>query len=187
MRVLIACEFSGVVRRAFAARGHTAISADLLPAEDGETRMHFQGDARQIDPKQFDLIIAHPPCKDLAVSGARWLKSKGENRINAALAFFRWWLDADCKRIAVENPVSIVASRIRKPTQIVQPWWFGHGETKATCWWIKGLPLLKPTNIVNGRTPRVHFASPGPDRWKERSRTLQGMADAMADQWGNAL
>lgn len=129
-------------------------------------------------------MIAHPPCTHLAVSGARWFKEKQTEQAEA-LEFVRSLLSAAIPRIALENPVSIISSRIRKPDQIIQPWQFGHGETKATCLWLKNLPKLVPTKIVEGRTPRVHFASPGPDRWKERSRTLQGIADAMADQWGS--
>lgn len=185
MRVLIACEFSGVVRRAFRARGHDAWSCDLLPAEDKDAH-HFDGDIfyhlRSTAP--WDLLIAHPPCTHLAVSGARWFKEKISEQQDA-LEFVRRLLRANVPRIALENPISIISSRIRKPDQIIQPWQFGHGETKATCLWLKNLPKLAPTKIVEGRTPRVHFASPGPDRWKERSRTLEGIAQAMADQWGD--
>jgi hypothetical protein len=185
MNVLIACEFSGVVRSAFQAQGHFAMSCDLLPAEDG-SQDHFQGDAIEAayGPGQWDLMIAHPPCTHLAVSGARWFKEKQAEQVEA-LDFVRRLLDAPIPRIALENPISIISSRIRKPDQILQPWQFGHGEVKATCLWLKNLPNLVPTDIVEGRTPRVHFASPGPDRWKERSRTLTGIADAMAAQWGS--
>jgi hypothetical protein len=181
MRVLIACEFSGVVRDAFAARGHEAWSCDLLPTE--ANGWHFVDDVRRRIDWGWDLMIAHPPCTHLAVSGARWFKDKQAEQAEA-LQFVRDLLAAPIERIALENPISIISSRIRKPDQIVQPWQFGHGETKATCLWLKNLPKLVPTNIVEGRQPRVHFASPGPDRWKERSRTLQGIAEAMADQWG---
>lgn len=190
MRVLIACEFSGIVRDAFAARGHDAWSCDLLPSERGG--QHFQhdifsegeeGDLIPAGVGHWDLMIAHPPCTHLAVSGARWFKGK-EKEQAAALNFVRRLLAMPIDRIALENPISIISSRIRKPDQIIQPWQFGHGEVKASCLWLKGLPLLKPSNVVSGRTPRLHFASPGPDRWKERSRTLQGIAQAMADQWG---
>jgi hypothetical protein len=185
MNVLIACEFSGVVRRAFQAQGHFAMSCDLLPAEDGSVD-HFQGDALEAAyaSRQWDLMICHPPCTHLAVSGARWFKDKLAEQAEA-LEFVRKLLDAPIPRIALENPVSIISSRIRKPDQTIQPWQFGHGEVKATCLWLKNLPKLVPTNIVEGRTPRVHYASPGPDRWKERSRTLPGIAEAMASQWGN--
>lgn len=194
MRVLVACEFSGVVREAFRAIGHDAYSCDLLPAEDG-SKYHFQFDVRVAlgrhhgishgNPYRWDLMIAHPPCTHLAVSGARWFKEKQTEQAEA-LEFVSALLDAPIDRIALENPISIISSKIRKPDQIVQPWWFGHGETKATCLWLKGLPRLTPTNVVEGRTPRVHYASPGPDRWKERSRTLPGIAQAMAEQWGGA-
>jgi len=186
MRVLVACEFSGVVRSAFRARGHDAWSCDLLPAEDGSP-FHLEGDAiEHIAGFNWSLLIAHPPCTHLAVSGARWFKEKRQEQ-EEALAFVSRLLSAPVQHIALENPISIISSKIRKPDQIIQPWQFGHGETKATCLWLKGLPALRPTKIVEGRTPRVHFASPGPDRWKERSRTLVGIADAMAEQWGSAL
>jgi hypothetical protein len=191
MRVLVACEFSGIVRDAFRARGHDAWSVDLLPTE-ADPRWHYTADAllcvqswaHMFDPlTPWDLMIAHPPCTHLAVSGARWFKEKRDEQL-AALAFVRALLEAPVERIALENPVSVISTLVRKPDQIIQPWQFGHGETKATCLWLKNLPKLVPTNIVDGRTPRVHFASPGPDRWKERSRTLEGIAAAMADQWG---
>lgn len=186
MRVLIACEFSGVVRRAFRERGHDAWSCDLLPAEDAD-KHHIQGDiaSSEMDLLHdgWDLMIAHPPCTHIAVSGARWFKEKiGEQLV--ALEFMRNLLEAAVPKIAVENPVGVFSTWWRKPDQIIQPWQFGHGEVKATCLWLKNLPPLVPTNIVDGRTPRVHHASPGPDRWKERSRTLKGIADAMAEQWG---
>ena len=186
LRVLIACEFSGVVRRAFRARGHDAWSCDLLPAEDG-SEFHIQGDV--VYPSRlgdgWDLMIAHPPCTHLAVSGARWLQDKVVEQ-QAALAFAQILMNAPIERIAIENPISIISSRIRKPDQIIQPWMFGHGETKATCLWLKNLPKLVPTNIVEGREARVHRMPPGPNRWKERSRTFTGIADAMADQWGGS-
>lgn len=191
MRVLVACEFSGIVRDAFRARGHDAWSCDLLPTE-ADPRWHYTADAlfcvrswaHMLDPlTPWDLLIAHPPCTHLAVSGARWFKEKQAEQ-ELALKFVRGLLDAPVARIALENPISIISSRVRKPDQIVQPWQFGHGETKATCLWLKNLPKLVPTEIVEGRTPRVHFASPGPDRWKVRSRTLPGIAAAMAKQWG---
>jgi site-specific DNA-cytosine methylase len=181
MRVLVACEYSGVVRDAFIARGHEAVSCDLLPAEQGAP--HFQGDVLYLlEHQRFDLMIAHPPCTHLAVSGARWFKEKQTEQAEA-LEFVRRLLDAPVPRIALENPVSIISSHVRKPDQIIQPWQFGHGETKATCLWLKGLPKLVPTNVVAGRENRVHRMSPGPDRWRERSRTFAGIAEAMADQW----
>ena len=181
VKVLVACEFSGIVRDAFRLRGHDATSCDLLPTErDGP---HYQGDILDIIDDGWDLMVAHPPCTFLAVSGARWMAGRPE-AVADALAFVRFLLDAPIPRIALENPISIISSRIRKPDQIIQPWQFGHGETKATCLWLKGLPKLVPTNIVDGREARVHRMPPGPDRWKERSRTMQGIAAAMAEQWG---
>lgn len=187
MRVLVACEFSGTVREAFRARGHDAWSCDLLPAEDGSD-YHFQGELFGNGQLRngWDLMIAHPPCTHLAVSGARWFKEKREEQ-EAALQFVRDLMAAPIQRIAIENPISIISSRIRKPDQIIQPWQYGHGETKATCLWLKGLPKLTPTNIVEGREARVHRMPPGPDRWKERSRTFKGIADAFAHQWGGTL
>lgn len=181
MRVLVACEFSGVVRDAFAALGHDAWSCDLLPTE--RPGNHIQDDVCAHLGDGWDLMVAHPPCTRLAVSGARWFKLYPEEQ-EAALDFVRVLLAAPIARIALENPVSVISSRIRKPDQTIQPWQHGHGETKATCLWLKGLPMLTPTRVVSGRAPRVHFASPGPDRWKERSRTLPGIAAAMASQWG---
>ena len=181
MRVLVACEFSGTVRDAFIGRGHDAISCDLLPTE--KPGPHIEGDVRDLDMSRYDLMVAHPPCTHLAVSGARWFKDKVTEQAEA-LDFVRFLLDAPVPLIALENPISVISSRIRKPDQIVQPWQFGHGVVKATCLWLKGLPPLAPSNVVAGRYPEVHRMSPGPNRWKERSRTYQGIADAMAEQWG---
>lgn len=184
--VLIACEFSGIVRDAFTRHGHNAVSCDLLPSDtDGP---HFQGDITKLldlDIK-WDLVIAHPPCTHLAVSGARWFKDKTEEQIEA-LDFVRMFFNQNFKRLALENPVSIIASKIRPSTQTIQPWQFGHGETKAICLWLDNLPKLVPTNIVEGRVARVHRMPPGPDRWKERSRFYEGVAEAMATQWGELL
>lgn len=205
MNILIACEFSGTVRDAFIAKGHDAWSCDLLDTEGTRRGNHLVGDVRlaiegklhkfpnAVDIrtgsqplfKKWDMMIAHPPCTHLAVSGARWFKDKLAEQAEA-LDFVRLLLDAPIQHIALENPISIISSKIRKPDQIIQPWQFGHGETKATCLWLKNLPKLTPSKIVDGRQPRVHFASPGPDRWKERSRTLPGIAQAMADQWDRA-
>jgi site-specific DNA-cytosine methylase len=182
VRVLVACEYSGAVRRAFRELGHDAYSCDLLSAED-DSEYHFQGDVGYFMNYGWDLMIAHPPCTHLAVSGARWFKDKREEQ-EQALTFVWLLMKAPIDKIAIENPVSIISSRIRKPDQIIQPWQFGHGETKATCLWLKGLPKLMPTNIVPGREARVHMMPPGPNRWKERSRTYEGIAKAMAEQWG---
>lgn len=187
MKVLVACEFSGIVRDAFRARGHDAWSCDLLPCESRED-FHIQRDVREIFDRRgqfsrFDLMIAHPPCTHLAVSGARWFKDKRREQ-GEALQFVRDLMAAPIERICIENPISIISTAIRKPDQIIQPWQFGHGETKATCLWLKNLPPLHPTRIVSGRDARVHKMPPGPNRWRERSRTYQGIADAMADQWG---
>jgi len=197
MRVLIACEYSGVVRRAFAARGHDAWSCDLLPSED-HANQHIIGDARDLLGDGWDLLmVAHPPCTRLCNSGVRWLSRPPKGKTlaqmwadldEAADLFSAFW-NAPIDRVAVENPIMHrhARERIRNfapASQQLQPWQFGHGETKATCLWLKNLAPLHPTNIVDGRTQRVHRMSPGPNRWRERSRTFQGIADAMADQWG---
>lgn len=181
MNVIVACEFSGIVRDAFIAAGHNAISCDVLPTE--QEGPHIQGDIMDVDLSQYDLMIAHPPCTHLAVSGARWFKDKKEEQAEA-LDFVRFLLEAPVERIALENPVSVISSHIRKPDQIIQPWQFGHGETKKTCLWLKNLPPLQPTDIVDGREGRVWKLPPSKDRWKERSRTYTGIAEAMAQQWG---
>jgi len=182
IRVLVACEYSGTVRDAFIALGHEAVSCDLLPTD--KPGPHYQGDVFDIINDGWDLMIAHPPCTHLAVSGARWFKDKQEEQ-KEAIDFFMKLINAPIPRIAVENPISIMSTRYRKPDQIIQPWQYGHGETKATCLWLKGLPVLKPTNIVEGREQRIHNLPPSADRWKIRSTTFQGIADAMAQQWGN--
>ena len=182
LRVLVACEFSGVVRDAFIALGHEATSCDLLPSEANGP--HHQGDVLEyLSARQWDLMIAHPPCTHLAVSGARWWKDKRIEQV-AAIQFFLSLWNAKIPHIAVENPIGCMSTELMKPDQIIQPWQFGHGETKATCLWLKNLPKLIPTNIVEGREARVHRCPPGPDRWKKRSRTLPGIAAAMAQQWG---
>lgn len=183
MKVLVACEFSGVVRRAFRAVGHDAWSCDILPAEDGSKYHLHRNVLNVLEMYQWDLMIAHPPCTHLAVSGARWFKDKREEQEDALL-FVRLLMAAPIPRIALENPISVISSKIRKPDQIIQPWQHGHGETKATCLWLKNLPPLVPTYIVAGREARVHRMAPSPDRWKERSRTLPGIASAFAAQWG---
>ena len=181
MNVLIACEFSGIVREAFIKRGHNAWSCDLLPTEiPGQ---HIQGDVNDVFWNGWDLMIAFPPCTHLAVSGARWFKGREFEQVNA-LWFVKALLGAPIHKIALENPVGVISTKIRKPDQIIQPYQFGHGETKKTCLWLKNLPPLIPTNEVSGREGRVWKESPSPDRWKNRSRTYQGIADAMAEQWG---
>ena len=183
MRVLVACEFSGIVRTAFRKLGHDAWSCDLLESEDKST-YHIIGDVSDLLGGGWDLMIAHPPCTHLAVSGSRWFKDKAKEQAEA-LDFVRLLLNAPIEKIALENPISVISSRIRKPDQIIQPWQFGHGETKATCLWLKGLLKLKPTDVVDGREAKVHRMPPGPDRWMNRSRTYQGIASAMAAQWGD--
>jgi len=186
MRVLIACEYSGTVRDAFASAGHYALSCDLLPTDvDGN---HYQGDVFDVIRDGWDLMIAHPPCTHLAVSGARHFKEKiADGRQEAALDFVRRLMSADIPKICIENPVSIISSKIRKADQVIQPWMFGHGEQKATCLWLKNIPKLTPTNIVSGREQKVWKLPPSADRWKIRSKTYSGIAEAMARQWGNGL
>jgi len=193
MRVLVACEYSGVVRDAFNAKGHYAVSCDLLP---GETfGYHHQGDVLEILHYDWDLMIAHPPCTHLAVSGARWFHEKREEQ-QEALDFVYQLMNAPIPKICIENPVSIISSVIRKPDQIIQPWMFGHDASKSTCLWLKDLPKLEPTDIVEPRIVdgKKRWANqtdsgqnrlgPSEDRWKIRSRTYQGIANAMAEQWG---
>jgi len=182
LNVLVACEFSGIVREAFRKRGHNAWSCDLLLTEISSP-YHIQDDVLNNLDENWDLMIAHPDCTHLAVSGARWFKNKIEEQ-RGAIEFFMKLVNAPISKICVENPVSIMSTVYRKPDQIIQPWMFGHGETKATCLWLKNLPKLQPTKIVDGRVPRVHHEPPSPDRWKNRSRTYQGIAEAMANQWG---
>jgi hypothetical protein len=181
MKVLVACEFSGIVRDAFIKRGHDAMSCDLLDTE--KPGPHYKGDVRDILENGFDLMVAHPPCTYLAVSGARWFKDRLWEQA-VALDFVNQLLHAPIERIAIVIPIGVISTRIRKPDQIIQPWQFGHGETKATCLWLKNLPKLEPTNIVSGRENRIHKMPPSKNRWRERSRTFQGIADAMAEQWG---
>lgn len=185
MKILIACEFSGIVRDAFARLGHDAWSCDLLPTE--QPGNHIQGDVRENLSQNWDMMIAHPPCTHLAVSGARWFKGK-EKEQKEALEFVQLLLDAPIQYIALENPVSIISTRIRKPDQIIQPWQFGHEETKTTCLWLKNLPVLIPTDVKQIRNRNLtpsgqNKLGPSPDRWKERSRTYPGIANAMAQQW----
>ena len=181
MRVLVACEFSGIVSEAFRNKGHHVMSCDLLPSE--KNGMHYQGNVIYILEDGWDLMIAHPPCTYLAVSGARWFKERQKEQRDA-LMFVDHLMSAPIDKICIENPISIISTKIRKPDQIIQPWMFGHGETKATCLWLKNLSHLKATNIVEGRENRIHKEPPSKDRWKNRSRTFTGIAQAMAEQWG---
>jgi len=181
MKVLIACEYSGTVRDAFLSLGIEAMSCDLLPTDkDGP---HYQGNVLDILDQGWTHMIAHPPCTHLAVSGARWFKDKQQEQLDA-LEFVQQLMDAPIPHIAIENPISVISTKIRKPDQIIQPWMFGHGETKATCLWLKNLPKLQPTDIVDGREQRIHNLPPSKDRWKIRSTTYTGIAKAMAGQWG---
>jgi hypothetical protein len=183
VRVLIACEFSGIVRDAFIARGHDAMSCDLLETE--RPGPHYRGDVRDVLHACWDLMIAHPPCTDLAVSGACHFEAKRlDGRQAKGVAFFMEMVRAPIPRIVVENPVCIMSRLYREPDQIIQPWMFGHGETKATCLWLKNVPRLQPSAIVEGRDDRIHKLPPSPDRWKLRSETYTGVSEAMADQWG---
>lgn len=185
MNILVACEFSGIVRDAFIARGCNAVSCDILPSEsDGP---HIQDDVRNHLDSYWDMLIAHPPCTHLAVSGARWFKDKQQEQEDA-LSFVRTLLDAPIRMKCLENPVSIISTRIRKPDQIIQPWQFGHEETKTTCLWLDNLPKLTHTRIMDKRNNNLtpsgqNKLGPSPDRWKERSRTYPGIATAMAEQW----
>ena len=202
MKILVACEESQAVTIELRKLGHEAYSCDLLECSGGHPEWHVQGDALKlldgdhnclfwtmdgvghITPKRWDMILAFPPCTHLAVSGARYFAEKrADGRQQAAVDFFMRFANADCLRIAIENPVGIMSTQWRKPDQIIQPWQFGHGETKATCLWLKGLPLLTPTQIVDGREQRVWRMPPGPDRAKERSKAYPGIAKAMAEQW----
>jgi hypothetical protein len=189
MHVLVACEYSGRVRDAFTKKGHTAISCDLL---EGETPgPHYKMDVRDCLNDGWDLMIAHPPCTHLAVSGARWFKGKEKEQAKA-IDFFFTLAYADIPRICIENPIGIMSTHYRKPDQIIQPWQFGHGETKATCLWLKGLQKIVPTSIIQDPEQRrgnltpsgQNKLGPSPDRWKMRSLTYQGIASAMAEQWG---
>lgn len=193
MRVLVACEESQEVCKAFRALGHEAYSCDIEPCSGGHPEWHLQCDALEIIKMCWDLIIAHPPCTDLAVSGAAWFAEKrADGRQQAAIEFFMQFVNADCEHIAVENPVSIMSTQYRKPDQIIHPWMFGHPEKKATCLWLKGLSPLVPTNDVRdymktlpkNQQERLHYLPPSPDRAKLRSKTYPGIARAMAEQWG---
>lgn len=194
MRVLVACEYSGRVRDAFIALGHEAMSCDLLPTD--APGPHYEGDVRDVLDYPWDLMIAHPPCTDLAVSGAAWFaKKRLVGAQQASASFFKMLAKADIPRIAIENPVCVMSSLWRKPDQVIQPWMFGHMEQKATCLWLKGLPPLTATNDVKedmmklprNQRERLHFLPPSEDRWKLRSETFMGIAEAMANQWGGKI
>lgn len=204
MKVLVACEESQRVCQAFRVRGHEAYSCDILPTRGDHPEWHIRDKIEHVltrthsNPEWvsygiiwhpcWDLLIAFPPCDHIAVSGARWFKSKqNDGRQEAAIRFFLMLANADIPRICIENPIGIMSTKYRKPDQIIQPWQFGHGETKATCLWLKNLPKLVPTNIVEGRENRIHRMPPSPTRSRDRAVTFQGIADAMAEQWGNAL
>lgn len=194
MKVLIACEYSGTVRDAFVAKGHEAVSCDLLPSD--VPGPHYEGHIFDILHQDWDLMIAHPPCTYLTISANKWFKDQPERKSGAlvgkarrdareeAIEFFMDLMNSGIPKIAIENPIGVLSSRYRKPDQVLQPWMFGHGETKATCLWLKNLPKLQPTDIVEGREQRLHKLSPSEDRWKIRSVTFKGIAEAMADQWG---
>lgn len=187
MNVLVACEFSGRVRDAFQAAGHNAWSCDIIPSESPAGK-HILGDVREVLNVGWDLMIAHPPCTYLAVSGARWFSDPvRKQKQKEALELVRLLMAAPIEKIAIENPVGVISTQIRRPNQYVQPWMFGDGETKKTGLWLKNLPLLVADNIVTGRKPVVHHEPPGPERWKNRSRTYPGIARAMAEQWGNDI
>lgn len=182
MRILVACEESQTVAMAFRGKGHEAYSCDIMECSGGHPEYHLKIDVMTILCDEWDMIFAFPPCTHLSVSGARWFKDKVEEQ-RKAIEFFLALADAPCQKIAIENPIGIMSTRFRKPDQIIQPWQFGHGETKATCLWLKNLPLLKPTNIVEGREQRIWKMPPSKDRAKLRSKTYQGIAEAMAEQW----
>jgi hypothetical protein len=195
LKVLVACEYSGKVRDAFTRMGHFAMSCDLLPTD--APGLHYQGDVTDILNQGWDIMIAHPPCTYLSVSGMHWTTRglRDPQLTEDALDFVRLLMDAPVPRIAIENPISVISSRIRKPDQIIQPWWFGHDASKKTCLWLKNLPLLTPTNKMQGddKTRRGNQTAsgqnklpPSKDRWKIRSETYQGIADAMAAQWGGS-
>ena len=186
MRILIACEESQVVTIEFRKLGHKAYSCDVEPCSGGHPGWHLQQDVIPLLIEYWDIIIAFPPCTHLAVSGARWFKEKrADGRQQQGIDFFMEFANCGCKRVAIENPIGIMSTIWRKPDQIIQPWQFGHGETKATCLWLKGLPELKPTNIVSGREQKIWKLPPSKDRSRLRSKTYIGIAKAMAEQWGN--
>jgi hypothetical protein len=185
MKILVACEESGRVTEAFRRRGHDAWSCDILPTSGDHPEWHIQGDVLPLLKQVWDMIIAFPPCTHLACSGARYFEAKkADGRQQQGIDFFMQFVNAKCDKIAIENPVGIMSTKYRKPDQIIQPWQYGHEDRKATCLWLKNLPLLRPTDITPGRFPRCWLLSPSPDRATRRSKTYQGIADAMANQWG---
>lgn len=187
IRILVACEESQRVSSAFRRQGFSAFSCDILPTSGNHPEWHIQGDVRGVLRERWDVVLAFPPCTDLAASGARWFREKQrDGRQQRSVQFFESFIDC-APFVCIENPVGIMSTRYRKPDQIIQPWQFGHGETKATCLWLKGLPVLEHTEIVDGREPRIHRMPPSPDRARLRSQTYLGIAEAMADQWGSYL
>lgn len=187
-KILLACEESQIVCTAFRELGYKAFSCDIIPCSGGHPEWHIQGDVVPLLKRKWDMIIAFPPCDHLAVSGARWFKEKQKDgRQQKGIDFFMQFVNAPCDKICIENPISIMSTKYRKPDQIIQPWMFGHGETKSTCLWLKGLPVLFPTKIVKGREQRIWKMTPSTDRKKLRSKTYSGIAKAMANQWGKLL
>ena len=188
MKILVACEESQAVTIELRRLGHEAYSCDIEPCSGGHPEWHLQVDALELLKMKWDMILAFPPCTHLAVSGARYFEQKRKDgRQQAAIDFFMRFANADCPKIAIENPVGIMSSVWRKPDQIIQPWQFGHGETKKTCLWLKGIPLLVPTNIVDGREQRIWKMPPSADRAKNRAKTFPGIAKAMAEQWAGDI
>ena len=181
MNVLVGCEFTGTVRDEFRKKGHNAYSCDIIESES-DNKFHIKKDVRDLDFSSYDLGIFFPPCTYLCVSGARWFKDRQKEQ-KEALKFIKFLMDLPIPKIAIENPIGVISTRIRKPDQIIQPYQFGHGETKSTCLWLKNLPRLIPTKIMNERKPRIHLMPPGKNRSKNRSRTYRGIARAMASQW----
>jgi site-specific DNA-cytosine methylase len=185
MKILIACEESQAVTNEFRLLGHEAYSCDVLPCSGGHSEYHLQQDVTSLLTEEWDIVIAFPPCTHLSVSGARWFPEKiADGRQQEGIDFFMLFANSSCPKVAIENPIGIMSTKWRKPDQIIQPWQFGHGEVKATCLWLKGLPLLRPTLIVNGREARIWTMGPSPERAKLRSKTYTGIARAMANQWG---
>lgn len=188
MKILVACEESQAVTIELRRIGHEAYSCDIIPCSGGHPEWHLQVDALELLKMKWDMILAFPPCTHLAVSGARYFeKKRKDGRQQAAIDFFMRFANADCPKIAIENPVGIMSTVWKKPDQIIQPWQFGHGETKKTCLWLKGLPPLIPTEIVEGREQRIWKMPPSEDRAKNRAKTFPGIARAMAEQWAGDI